>query len=412
MARHAQLGPSSAARWMTCPGSVRLCASVPDSTSDYAAEGTAAHELAEAILRGADGAALVGKQASNGVEWTAEMLEDVTHYTTLVQSLAALPQAALFVEQTLPIDAWTGEVYEDGAPASGTADAVILLPGELIVVDLKYGRGVEVEASDNPQLMLYALAASARFDFSHGPFERVRLVIVQPRVRGVSEHTLPFEELLAFGDKVVAAAQAARNPDAPLVPSEKACRFCRAKAVCPALREQVLTDMSVVAFTPDDLAGIEPEMPTAHTDAEWLAAALKAAPLVETWLKAVRAEAERRLLAGEEVPGYKLVQGRAGPRKWADPEAVEQLLASWRLRKDEMYKMEVISPTAAEALTKPRRLPDGTMGDPAIGPRQWQQLQALIVRSEGQPSIAPVSDKRPEFKPSHAAADARDVADL
>jgi hypothetical protein len=155
---HARLSPSSAERWMTCAGSVPLSDGVVDEGSDFAAEGTAAHELAEKILLGADGAALVGQKAENDVLWTQDMLTDVMKYVTAISDIVTLG-GELHVEQKLSIEAITGE-----AGAHGTSDAVIVLGDELIVADLKFGRGVVVEADNNRQLMIYALAALRKFD--------------------------------------------------------------------------------------------------------------------------------------------------------------------------------------------------------------------------------------------------------
>ena len=116
-----------------------------------------------------------------------------------------------------------------------------------------------------------------------------------------------------------------------------------------------------------------------------LAAAMAAVDLIEDWCKAVRAEVERRLLAGVPVPGYKLVEGRRGSRSWASKEEAEATLKSMRLKVEEMYDLSLISPTSAEKLAKA-----GT-----IGPRQWPKLQGLITQSNGKPSVAPESDKRP-----------------
>lgn len=160
---HAKLSPSSAERWMSCPGSVALNEGKDDNGSSYAAEGTAAHELAEKILRGNLGAAeakgLVGLRAENGVEWTDDMLRDVLKYTDQIHQIVESTGGTLHVEQKLPIWPWTDE-----AEAHGTADAVIVAGEELIVADLKFGMGVEVSAVDNKQLMLYALAALDKFD--------------------------------------------------------------------------------------------------------------------------------------------------------------------------------------------------------------------------------------------------------
>jgi hypothetical protein len=386
---HARLSPSSAERWMTCPGSVKLAEGIEDTGSSYADEGTAAHEMAERILNGEPGVSLVGLKAENGIEFTQDMLDNVLHYTDVIHALAQQNDAALFVEVKLPIATWTGELNDKGEPAKGTSDAVLVIGDELVVADLKYGMGVAVSAENNPQLMIYALAAFDIFDLTHGPINRVRLIISQPRLKALSEWTLTVEELLAFGERVKLAAQACDLPDAPLVPSEKGCKFCRAKATCPALRAEV-TEMvfQAKAATADDFddftldtAKVVPQ----GAPAEWLSVAMTKVKLIEDWCKAVRAETERRLLAGESVPGYKLVQGKMGNRKWADPQEAEAALKAFRLRTEEMYDLSLISPTTAEKL----------VGNKTLGPRQWKKLQPLITRSEGAPSVAPESDKRP-----------------
>lgn len=138
---HAELSPSSAERWMVCPGSVAASRGKPDSSSSFADEGTAAHYMAEQILRGADGTTLVGQCADNGVEMTADMLTEVLKYTSYVQDVVRATGGTLLVEQRLPIGFLTGE--DD---AHGTSDVVILAGSELIVIDLKFGMGVRVDA--------------------------------------------------------------------------------------------------------------------------------------------------------------------------------------------------------------------------------------------------------------------------
>lgn len=155
---HAKKSPSAAVRWMTCSGSNVLSEGIEDPGSGYAAEGTAAHELAERILKGADGKDLIGKKAENGIEFTADMLTEVLKYVTTVRDLVASTGGTLLVEQRLSIEHLTGE-----ADAHGTSDCVILADSELIVGDLKFGRGERVDAEENHQLMIYALAALEKF---------------------------------------------------------------------------------------------------------------------------------------------------------------------------------------------------------------------------------------------------------
>ena len=384
MSTHALLSPSSAARWMCCPGSVALTKDLPDTSSDFADEGTVAYEVAARCLQGGvDAASHIGWEITvNGKSWKvdAEMARFVQTYVDYVRGVVSATGGELLVEQRLPIGFLTGE--DD---AHGTSDVVILAPGELIVVDLKYGRGVAVDAEENPQLQIYALAAMDEFSLVHD-FSQVRMVIHQPRLGAVSEWVQTVADLDDFAMEVREAAAITRAPNALLNPTEKGCKFCKAKATCPALREEVEELLTGVRAGPD-------------TAAEMLSTALAKADLVEGWLKAVRAEVEARLLAGQPIPGFKLVQGKKGARDWSDKAQAEQLLKTFRLKVEEMYDLKLISPTSAEKLAKAE----------VIGPRQWSKAQALITQAEGRPSVAPESDKRPALVMSAVASDFEDV---
>lgn len=391
MSAHAQLSPSSASRWMTCPGSVALCQDLKDTTSKFADEGTAAHEMGEKILLGADGASLVGSKAENGVTMTAAMLSEVLKYTHYVQDVVATTGGTLLVEQRLLISGFTGE-----ADAHGTSDTVILAGDELIVVDLKFGMGVKVDADENPQLQIYALAALEEFGLAED-FKTVRMVIHQPRLNHVSEWTQTVAELEAFGVAAWNAAIDTRKPDAKLVTSEKGCKFCKAKATCPAILAEVM----------DCFERIEPD--TAETDA--LGEAMGKADLIDGWLKAIRAETERRLFAGIDVAGFKLVQGKRGSRAWIDAEDAEKALKSMAVRKDEMYDLKLVSPTTINKRLADWVDDDGVERKPILSARQVKRLNTLITQADGKPSVAPESDKRPALVMS-ADADFNDVTDL
>ena len=381
MSAHAQLSPSSAVRWMTCPGSVRMCEGIPDTSSDASLEGTMMHTVSSHCLtRGTDAAGYVGvTDPETGLILEVEQAQAVQTYVDTVRGIVKATGGKLLVEQRLSIWHMTGE--ED---AHGTADAVILTMDELIVIDAKFGRGVAVDAEENPQLMMYAAAAYVEHELAYD-FKRVRMMIVQPRLNAMPEWTIPVAKLGNFITDVQFSAALTRQPNAPLVVSSKGCQWCRAKATCPAITNQIM----------DDFDDVVPET----ADERDLARIMANADMIEKWVKAVRAEVERRLLAGEPVPGYKLVQGKKGNRQWADPDAAEETLKSMRIKHDQMYDYKLASPTSIEKLAK--------AGD--VGPRQWTKIQDLITQSEGQPLVAPESDKRPALVTSATASDFDDV---
>lgn len=384
MSTHAILSPSSAERWMNCPGSVNLSKDEEDTPSVNAAEGTLLHDIAAQCLESLsiDANHFLHKHCNvEGFSFvvTQEQCDAVNYYLNEVYAVVEATKGELLVEQRLSIEHMTGE-----QDAKGTSDAVILTMDEIIVIDAKFGRGVPVSADHNPQLLMYAHAAYEEFKLAYD-FKTARVMIVQPRLNSVTEFTLSIAALDEFAFRVEAAAKACFEPDAPLTPSPKACQWCRAKATCPALTNEVLS-----AFDNVEPSKAEPSD---------LAAVMDKADMIEKWVKAVRAEVERRLLAGVTVPGYKLVQGKKGNRQWTDEKIAEETLKSMRVKHEHIYKYTLATPTALEKLAK--------SGE--IGPRQWERLSEIITQSEGGPSVAPESDKRPAIVPSADASAFDDV---
>jgi hypothetical protein len=290
--------------------------------------------------------------------------------------------------------------------AWGTSDVIAARGTELQVHDYKHGRGVEVDAEDNAQMLLYAMGALLAVDDVLGPFETVRMVIHQPRIKDApSEWVISAARVRAWaettGRKAVEERLGAERmragktltqaqwEDIYLRPNEKSCKFCRAKATCPKLRnEAAKTVFEVTPATPDEFDGLDVAERPKQSDDAWLAAVMAKADLIEDYLKAVRAEVESRLLAGRAIEGWKIVQGRQGNRAWSDANAVEQQLKAMRLKVEEMYDLKLISPTTAEKLAKAK----------TIGPRQWKALQEHVTRSDGAKHVAPVTDPRPALE--------------
>lgn len=411
MTKHAILSPSSAHRWMACTGAPAMEHGLENKGSSYADEGTAAHTLGEMCLTsGKNAIDFLGCRDNFTV--TQEMAEYVQRYVDLVHQYAE--GGELLVEQAVGIGHLTGE---DGA--EGTADAVVLRDDEITLIDLKYGRGNEVSAEDNPQLKLYALGALEKYAML-GDFTTVRMVIIQPRIcHAPSEWSMSVADLLEWAGEVKARATVVwvalefknnwmrnaadyKTPGTTyLRPGEKTCQWCKAKATCPALAAFVqdtigaeFTDLTTADNIEQDeiIASLVP--PTEH-----LGAKLDSVGLIEDWCKAIRAKAEGELLAGRSVAGYKLVQGRKGARSWGDADAVEALFKSMRLKQEQMYDFKLISPTTAEKLL-------------ADSPKRWNKVLPLIGQSEGKPSVAPVGDKRPALEIKPVADEFEAIEDL
>ena len=403
-----------------CPGKRVMERGKPDSSSKYADEGTAAHSLLADCLTGDDSAAShIGAVIPvNGKEWvvTTEMAAAVQTAIDNIKEMVG--DGMLLSEQRVNYASYLSVPKDQ---AWGTSDIIAARDSELQVHDYKHGMGVEVNAEDNPQMKLYGLGALDAVNDTLGPFETVRLVIHQPRIKSApSEWVISVADLEAWGRGAARQsvttqfnAEAIGNlPDGTssktwqagfLNPNEKSCKFCRAKSTCPALRDAVAeTVFETKPADPSEFDKLDVASAPKHDDATWLAKVLAKADLIEDYLKAVRAEVERRLLLGTPIPGYKLVRGKRGNRAWGNPEEVEAALKAMRLKTEEMYDLKLISPTSAEKLTAGEA--------PVIGPRQWIKVKALITQADGKPHVAPTSDKRPALDIRPVASEFVDVS--
>lgn len=421
MAKHAELSPSSAERWLACPGSVVLSDGLPNPNNDYSDEGTASHYLASVCLTtGTNASEYQGREIYVG-DWgeafsfhterkpryvqlvDRDFTDPVQNYIDYVREVVASTNGKLHVEQRLSLEGITGE-----EEAEGTSDAVIVTDDELIVIDLKFGQGVMKDAESNPQLMMYGLAAVDKYGIVHD-FNDVRVVIHQPRLNHVSEHVYSLEEMDAFRSIVADGAARvveAKQPHQDVVQwldkytrvGEEQCRFCLAKATCPTLTKHVV-DTVGAEFSDLTEEGDEILEQAKHLDPEALSERLKAVDVIEGWCKAVRSGVEGLLLSGVPVPDFKLVQGKKGHRKWTSADEAEKVLKSMRLKEREMYDFKLISPTTAEKLLK------------TDSPKRWTRLQTVITQTEGSPSVAPASDKREALVITPASADMEDLTE-
>lgn len=424
MSDHARLAPSSGHRILTCQGSVREEPLYPDVPQEYTAEGTLAHDLANMMM--ADGVDLqtkVGKRFEvDGFTFVVsqEMVDYVRGYVAFVEKLGVGADVVMGEQKvrygplvfnqpgdhqiSVPFFDKEGGWYERYLTPEqigfGRCDwsAVFTAKRKIHIVDLKYGY-TRVWAEENEQGMLYALGILYEFAWM-GEFDEIEIGLYQPRVdpeKPYNSWTVSVADLHAFAARFREAALASLKPGAEFNPGVKQCQFCRAKAHCRARREanfEVLTGLTPA--TPDDFDQLPVAMAlvvdTRADDVEWLAKVMRHADQIEDWVKAVRGEVERKLMKGEEVPGFKLVEGRLGDRKWNDDAAAEAQLKAWKLKREEMYKSSLISPTAAEKVLKSNKA-------------RWAKMQQYISRAPGRPSVAPIEDQRSRLSLTATPAD-------
>ena len=386
--KHALLSPSASERWLSCHVAPLREQKYPRTSSVYADWGVACHAVAESCL----GKGFKPKDfitvTVEGMTFDEEMAECTAAYVDYINAIPNVVERE--IEVKLDISQITGE---DGA--TGTADAILiaqLVDGshELIVADLKTGKGVEVSAENNSQLMIYAAAAYSKFDLFYD-ISSIRLLIVQPRINNYSEWVCSPVQLWDFAREVegIGATILNNNDVLTATPSEDACRWCKAKADCPELAAEV--NALLTAWPKPDMA-----------DDERLATLYSQVKLVAGWCEAVAQETERRLASGRPVPGYKLVEGRKSARAWDDAEAVEAEMKASRIKHEWMYDYKLKSPTQAEKVLKEEK------------PRVWTKLAARITQKPGKPTVAPIDDPRQAIQINTPEQDfaALDISDL
>lgn len=359
MTQHAKLSASGAHRWLSCLGSVDAEKNLPNTSSFAADEGTSAHELAELVLcEGGNCHAYIGRSLDETqFTVTQEMADYVQQYVDYVTAQGG----EQFYEERVDFSEWVPNGF-------GTSDVITIKGDTIHVIDLKYGKGLQVFAENNPQGMLYALGAYSDFGYM-SDFKTVKISIVQPRLDHIDEWEISVDELLKWGAWVAEQAAIIEQGDAPRTPSEKACQWCKAKATCPALKSYT---EKVILSNFDEL-----ELSNADTlNDSQLRKALESKKLIVSWLDSVENLVKSKLENGESFEGFKLVAGRS-LRKWSDEQDAEKAL--FQILEHDAYEKKLLTPAKAEKV---------------LGKTKAKAILGLIVKPEGAPTLAPESDKR------------------
>lgn len=383
---HALLSASGAGRWMNCTPSARLEEEYGENeTSVYAREGTIAHEISELFIRKdilhniclQDFESRLD-ELMNDELYRDEMLDYVGFYTDYCagqyqEALSRNRYTVMEIEQRLDLRAFVKESF-------GTADCVVISDGLMEVIDLKYGKGVAVEAEWNKQLMLYGLGALRKYDAEYD-IEEVMLTIVQPRLDNVSSWRISAKELYQWAEKELKPKAELAYEGKGELQSGEWCRFCSVKSRCRRLYDDQM-----------EIAKYEFNDPVLLSDEEISDIVLRAKKFTE-WVGAIVEYAQSKSVKdGKQWPRLKLVEG-ISRRKWADEEkAAEDILSRCpTLSPDEVFIMKVKPITAIEKL---------------VGKKDFaEKLSDIVVRPQGNPTLVPDSDKRPAMGVSQAIQD-------
>jgi hypothetical protein len=362
MAAHSNIvGGSTAKRVIACPGSVKLVQQMPPRPSSrYADEGTLCHTIMEGVLAGDRAPTDYLGDTLGGVTVTEDLID-----RKIRPALAALSEIDPNFDMTYECEVVVG--FGDALPGVfGSADLIGRIGDTAIVLDWKFGDGVDVAVEENPQAMFYAAAAmrTPKVKWAFDGVENIDCVIVQPTAATpVKIWTTTPDRIRAFERELFAAVKEAQAPDARFAAGDH-CRWCAAKPVCPLLTGAV------------DRAA---RTSLKNVDAGQLAQMLEQAPLIEAYLASVRALAEHMLVEGIPVPGFKMVQKRA-IRQWVNADEAKVALTRLGLDETELMETKLVSPAQAEKALKKRKidLPD-----------------ELVVAVSSGTTLAPESDPRP-----------------
>lgn len=363
MNAHAILSPSSASRWLSCTPSARFESSQDCEDSSLASkEGTLAHAIAEFKLK-----SLFNLENNCDVRalrdnplYQDEMEDFTQDYVDYITKIADGTRKQVFIEQRVMLDKWVKESF-------GTCDCVVIDGETLHIIDLKYGKGVEVNAYENTQLKLYALGCYEKFKHL-SEFKKVVLHIVQPRLYNNSHFNIDLKDLLIWGEYIKPIANIAFKGDGEFKPSVENCRFCKARTKCKARAD---FNVSMFDYIDKELSD------------EDIAKYLRKGEDVSNWLNDLKEYALKQCLKGNNINGYKAVIGRV-TRAFTDETVAIDRLIKGGISKDDLYETKTLSLAKIEK---------------AVGKSAFYEMVGdLITKKNGQPVLATIDDKREEIK--------------
>jgi hypothetical protein len=395
--KHALLPASGAERWLRCTPSARLEQQFEDTGSDYAAEGTLAHAIAELKLRkkflepmGTRSFNSHMKKFKNDPLYNEEMQGYTDEYIDYITGVAMQYEHKPYITAEKRVD------YSLYAPEGfGTSDCIIIGADTMHVIDFKYGKGVPVDAEKNPQMMLYGLGALSAYSMLYD-IKKVVISIVQPRLSNISEYEISRDDIINWGVfEVKPKAQAAFKGEGDFVAGEH-CRFCRARAQCRARADTntALEDFKGINAPSKSESGKFP-MPPLLADDE-IGAVLKKMIDVEKYEADLRNYALSAILSGKDIPGWKAVEGRS-TRKFDDTDAAFADIEAAGYDEALLYERKPLTLAGVEK---------------GIGKGKFAEVAGShIVTPPGKPTLVDEADKRPPYHPHDAATEFKGVAD-
>ena len=381
---HALLGPSSAARWIACPPSVKLCEQFEDVESEYAKEGSLAHEIAELKVRKLIDPGLTSRKFTAAMKklrekelYQEEMQGYTDEYVEFIQeqmySHLVTPHVA--VEQKVDFSEYVPNGF-------GTADCILISNDTLHVIDFKYGKGVPVSVENNKQLLLYALGAYLAYEMIF-PIAHIKMSIVQPRLANIDTWECSLDYLLEFAKIAQEKATMALKGEGDFNCGEH-CKFCKAKAICKE-RANVNLELAKYEFKAADQLTLEE-----------IGEILEKAKDLAKWAEDLKEYALSESLKGNEVPGWKAVNGR-GSRSFTNTDDAIKVLVDNGIAEELLFERKYLTLAQMEKI---------------VGKKEFNSLVGdLIVMNVGKPTLVEASDKREAITNRIKAEDEFSVVD-